>query len=89
MTIMSTAKLEARIDALEAEVAAMKVQLAQGGTKTGWQAIVGTFPDDELTRRAEQYGREYRESLQPKAKKARGKRVRARHRSPQPVATRG
>jgi hypothetical protein len=85
---MSTAKLEQRIDALEAEVARLKEQLtAQASmSKTGWKAIVDTFPNDELTRRAERYTREYRESLRPKRKKGKKKRVHSRHRSPNAVA---
>jgi hypothetical protein len=90
MDRMSTAKLEERIVALETEVAELKRQLAtQSGQRlTGWRTIVGTMPDDEITRRAEQFGREYRESFRPKPRKGKKKRARARHRSHEPAPAR-
>jgi hypothetical protein len=85
---MSTAKLEARIEALEAEVSKLKEQLAGQATpaKAGWRAMVGIFPNDELTRKAQQYARDYRQSMRPKNKKGKKNRVHTRHRSHESAA---
>lgn len=85
---MSTARLEARIEALEAEVANLKEQMAgrANPAKSGWRAMVGIFPNDELTRKAQRYAREYRQSLRPRNKKGKKKRVSTRHRSHESAA---
>ena len=70
---MSALNLEARVVALEAEVAQLKDQLAKSPTKS-WENIVGTFSNDPVYEKAMEYGRKYRESTRPKVKKTSRKR---------------
>lgn len=68
---MAVAQIEQRVAALEAEVTRLKQKL-EAVTKPAnpwWQEIYGTFADDPLHAEAMQAGREYRESLRPKAPK--------------------
>jgi hypothetical protein len=84
---MSTAKLEARIEALEAEVKSLREELrAKAVYGRGWKAFVGAFPDDKLTREAQRLGRKYRESQRPKAVKGKKKPVHSGHRPAQSAA---
>lgn len=62
---MSEAKslnLEARVAALEAEMA----KLRKG---TGWAKMKGRFANDPIYDEAMRLGRQYRESLRPKTRK--------------------
>lgn len=68
---MAVPGLEQRVAALEAEVTRLKQKL-EAVTKPAtpwWQDIYRTFADDPLYEKAMQAGREYRESLRPKAPK--------------------
>jgi hypothetical protein len=57
--------------ALEEEVARLKAKLAgtSASDKPWWEKIWGTFADDPAYLEAMRFGREYRESLRPKASK--------------------
>ncbi len=68
---MAVAQIEQRVAALEAEVTRLK-QTIEAVTKPvspWWQEIYGTFANDPLHEEAMRSGREYRESLRPKAPK--------------------
>lgn len=68
---MAVPQIEQRVAALEAEVTLLKEKL-EAVTKPAtpwWQEIYGTFADDPLYEEAMRSGREYRESLRPKAPK--------------------
>ena len=71
---MSTAQIERRLKALEAELADLKSQLRLGGRtpKKGWKQIVGSFAGDPLHTKVMRLGRQYREAQRPGGK--RGKR---------------
>lgn len=68
---MAVSEIELRVTALEAEVSQLK-QKVEAVTKQAspwWQDIYGTFANDPLYEEAMRLGREYRESLRPKATK--------------------
>jgi len=66
---MSAPSLEKRLEALEAEVAALKQKIAAGkDERPWWQQISGAFRGDPAFLEAMKLGREYRESLRPKPK---------------------
>lgn len=58
--------LEARVAALETEIAELRKVVMGQKSKTGWKAMVGAFLNDTLYEKAMKYGREYRESMRPK-----------------------
>ncbi|MEK6299955.1 MAG: hypothetical protein AABO41_04475 [Acidobacteriota bacterium] len=68
---MAVASIEERVAVLEVEVARLKQQIEAVTKPSGpwWQEIYGTFADDPLHEEAMRSGREYRESLRPKAHK--------------------
>jgi hypothetical protein len=68
MKRITIAELDRRLTKLENEVAQLKRDFALRERRplSGWRSIVGTIPDDAMTRRARRYGREYRESDRPK-----------------------
>lgn len=68
---MAVAQIEQRVALLEAEVTLLKQKLeaVSKPATAWWQAIYGTFADDALYEEAMRSGREYRESLRPKALK--------------------
>lgn len=68
---MAVAHIEQRVAALEAEVSRLKQELeaVAKSARPWWQEIYGTFADDPLYEEAMRAGREYRESLRPKAPK--------------------
>ncbi|HXU38972.1 MAG TPA: hypothetical protein VN937_21640 [Blastocatellia bacterium] len=72
---MGVPGIEDRVAALEVEVARLKQQIAALNKPSGpwWQEICGTFEDDPLYEEAMRLGREYRESLRPKASKSAAK----------------
>ncbi len=69
---MATVSVEARLAALEAEVARLKAKVE--GTETGdpWTDVVfGAFANDPAFEEAMRLGREYRESQRPRPRKKR------------------
>jgi hypothetical protein len=66
--LSSPAQLEQRVANLEAEVATLKRKLDKLDRATPWwEQIAGTFENDPMYEKALQLGREYRQSLRPKA----------------------
>ena len=64
----SQPELERRVSDLEAEMDKLKRQLDQlGGDRPRWEQVIGVFEDDPIYDEAMKRGREYRESLRPKA----------------------
>ncbi len=65
---MTSQQLEARLSTLEQELGQVKRLLQQNlpptATQPWWEAIAGTFPDDDAFRDAEQIGREWRNTQQ-------------------------
>lgn len=68
---MAVPQIEQRVAVLEAEVARLKEQLKKAVPSRGdWlNDIYGAFADDPHFEEAMRLGREYRESLRPKAPK--------------------
>ena len=70
----SSSPLEQRVADLEAEVATLKRKLDNlDRTTPWWEQIAGTFENDPIYEKAMQLGREYRQSLRPKASPRRQK----------------
>ena len=70
----SSSPLEQRVADLEAEVATLKRKLDNlDMTAPWWEQIAGTFENDPIYEKAMQLGREYRQSLRPKASPRRKK----------------
>jgi hypothetical protein len=64
----SRSELEQRVTDLEAEVSNLKRKVAALDTvQPWWEQIMGTFEDDPIYDEAMKRGRQYRESLRPKA----------------------
>jgi hypothetical protein len=68
---MTSQQLEERLSHLEQELGQVKRLLQQNlnptqptSTQPWWEAIAGTFPDDDAFRDAEQIGREWRNTQQ-------------------------
>ncbi len=67
---MAAETLEQRVAAVEQELAQLKQQLqkeTQPDPLPWWEQIFGTFANSEAHEEATRLGREYRESLRPKA----------------------
>ena len=80
---MATAQIEERVAVLEAEIAQLKKQVAQGvpPQRPWWREIAGSFANDPVFQKAMKLGEDYRRSLRPKSAKPRRKpHVRSRHR---------
>jgi hypothetical protein len=70
---MTTAKLEARLSALEAEVARLKVQRAKARAtlkNRWWEKIAGTFANNAAFDSAMRSGRKWRKSEDRKSLKS-------------------
>ena len=64
---MTTAKLAARLTALEAEVARLKAKVdGQSSRESWWNKIAGSFANDPIYEEAMRLGRGWRESQRPK-----------------------
>jgi hypothetical protein len=74
---MAVPELEQRVAALEAEVTQLKEQVKKAVPSKGdWlDNIYGAFADDPHFEEAMRLGREYRESLRPKATKKRSQKT--------------
>jgi hypothetical protein len=70
---MSAEPLKERVAALEVDVAELKakVEAQSSSGKPWWQEIRGAFANDPDFEEAMRLGREYRESLRPKATRRR------------------
>ncbi len=67
---MTSARLEKRVAALEAELARLKKKVeGSGGAEPWWERIAGTFRGDPVYRQAMKLGRQYRRSTNPSAKR--------------------
>jgi hypothetical protein len=64
---MSNTEIEARLFALETEVARLKAQQQTSVETPWWKEILGSFANDPAYDEAMQLGREYRESLRLQA----------------------
>jgi hypothetical protein len=64
---MSNTELEARLIALETEVARLKVQQQTSAETPWWKEILGSFANDPAYDEAMQLGQQYRESLRSQA----------------------
>jgi uncharacterized small protein (DUF1192 family) len=62
---MSNTELEARLIALETEVARLKAQRKTSAEAPWWEEILGSFANDPAYDEAMQLGRQYRGSLRP------------------------
>jgi hypothetical protein len=81
---MAAETMEARLSALEREMAQIKRLLRSKSARTQpwWERIAGVFEDDPVFEQAMKLGRQYRESLRPRGGEHRGrKNDRSRHRS--------
>jgi hypothetical protein len=68
---MNTMKLKDRVALLEAEVARLKEIVINSKPEIPWwKKITGAFRGDPAFLEAMRLGREYRESLRPKSRKA-------------------
>ena len=67
---MSAESIEKRVAALEAEVTALKRKLTEKNSPW-WKKWAGAFLNDPYFAQAVKYGRRYRESLRPRARKKR------------------
>jgi hypothetical protein len=68
---MSKVDLDARVAALEAEVARLKgiVEPSPEPEKSGWEKLALKYADDPSYDEATRLGKEYRDSLRPKTRK--------------------
>jgi hypothetical protein len=64
---MASESLEQRVAALEAELDRVKQLIGQQKMVPWWQLWAGAFRNDPYFEKAMKYGRQYRESLRPKA----------------------
>lgn len=74
---MPAETLEARLSALEREMAQIKRSLRSksGSAEPWWERIAGVFEDDPVFEQAMKLGRPYRESLRPSRGEHRSRRT--------------
>jgi hypothetical protein len=77
---MSTAQLERRLQAVEAELARLNARLAasNGPHVDDWRSTIGSFAGDPYHAEAMRLGRQYREAQRPKRAKPQPKSKRRR-----------
>jgi hypothetical protein len=68
---MTVVSVEARLAALEAEVARLRQKVEPVPALPWWERRFGSFANDPLYLEAMRLGREYRESLRPKRRRRR------------------
>jgi len=80
---MSSADLETRVSALEAELAKLKAEISTSSGRQGlwWDEISGIFANDPAFEEAMRLGRKWRESFRPKPAKKKKSNGGSRHRS--------
>jgi hypothetical protein len=81
---MSRGTLESRVACLEGQLAKLQAKVDGETTKSWLESIYGAFANDPIYDEAMRLGREYRESLRPKASQKRGVKKQdghSRHRS--------
>ena len=66
---MTLEQIEARLSALEAEVARLKLRVGEEDKEPWWKKWVGAFRGDPYYEEAMKLGRKYRESTRPKPRK--------------------
>ena len=66
---MTLEQIEARLAALEADVARLKAREGEEKKEPWWKKWVGAFRGDPYYEEAMKLGRRYRDSTRPKAKK--------------------
>lgn len=72
--------LQHRVAIVEQELAQLKRQVGSEDERPWWEQIWGTFANDPAYKEAARLGREYRESIRPKAAKgAKRGNTRSRH----------
>lgn len=64
--MVSNSEIETRLATLESELENLKLEFRAKRVKPWWEAIVGSFANDEAYDEAMQLGRDYRESLPPR-----------------------
>ncbi len=72
---MTTAQLERRLAALEAELSQLRAVLEEKASpdQLGWRRIIGSFANDPAFDEAMRLGREWRESFRPKKRSRKAK----------------
>ncbi len=69
---MTRLKIEARLTSLEEKIAELQTKVGSTPSKSWLDNIYGAFANDPVYDEAMRLGREYRESLRPRAPKKRG-----------------
>ena len=70
---MTLEQIEARLAALEAEVARLKARVGEEEKQHWWKKWVGAFRGDPYYEEAMKLGRKYRESTRPKPRNSSAK----------------
>jgi len=70
---MKQATLEQRVTALEQQVAQLEHAVANGVREKDWRSTVGMFSGDEVMKRIDEAGQQWREAERRKARRTRKK----------------